>query len=157
MYKIQFFRSTPQDVSVCGISTLLILLMILSSCSPQARLQRLLAHHPELSTTDSIHFKDTVILPVMKFDTSFVFSTKVDSVVLQKDKINLVLKKVHDTLVVHAAVEKDTVYISRVVPVSKIKVVKASFLTAFKSMLPWLVIALIALIVLAVFIHSWLK
>jgi len=93
----------------------------------------------------------------MKLDTSFVFSTKVDSVVLQKDKLHLVLKKVHDTLVIHAALEKDTVYISKVIPVSKIKVVRESFLTTFKSMLPWLVIALIALIVLAVFIHSWLK
>jgi hypothetical protein len=157
MYEIQFFRSTPQVVRVCGISTLLILLMILSSCSPQARLQRLIAHHPELSAIDSIHIKDTVIIPGMKLDTSFVFSTKVDSFVLQKDKIHLVLKKVHDTLVIHAALEKDTVYISKVIPVSKIKVVRESFLTTFKSMLPWLVIALIALIVLAVFIHSWLK
>jgi hypothetical protein len=158
MYEIQSFRSTPQDIRVCGLSTLLIVLALLqSSCSPQARIQRLLAHHPELSTIDSIHIKDTLIIPGMNLDTSFVFSTIVDSVVLQKDKIHLVLKKIHDTLLIHAAVEKDTVYISRVIPVSKIKVVKESFLTTFKSMLPWLVIALIALIVLAVCLHSWLK
>jgi hypothetical protein len=158
MYEIQFFRSTPQSIRVCGLSTLLIVLVILqSSCSPQARLQRLLAHHPELSTIDSIHINDTVIIPGAKIDTSFLFSTIVDSVVLQKDKIHLVLKRVHDTLVIHAAVETDTVYISRVIPFSKIKVVKESFLTTFKSMLPWLVITLIALIVLAVCLHSWLR
>lgn len=50
MYEIQFFRLTPQGIRVCGLSTLLIVLVILqSSCSPQARLQRLLAHHPDLS------------------------------------------------------------------------------------------------------------
>ncbi len=157
MYAIQFFRSTPPDTRTCGLSPLLILLVILASCSPQARLQHLLAHHPELSTLDSIHIKDTVIIPGMKLDTSFVFTTKFDSVVLQKDKVHLVLKKVHDTLVIHAALERDTIYISKVVPVSKIKVVKESFLTSFKSMLPWFVIALIALIVLVVFLHSWFK
>jgi hypothetical protein len=158
MYKIQFFRSTPQNNRLCGISALLIVLMILqSSCSPQIRLQRLLARHPELSTIDSIHIKDTVIIPGMKLDTSVIFSTKFDSIVLQKDKFHLVVKKIHDTLVIHAEVKRDTVYISKVLPVSKIKVIKETFLTTFRSILPWLVIALITLTILAVFLHTWFK
>jgi len=135
----------------------IILILVLQSCSPQSRLHRLIAHHPELSIVDSIHIKDTVIVPGMKFDTAFVFSTKIDSVLVQKDHLHLVIQKVHDTLLIHAAVDPDTIYISKVVPVTKIKVVKESFLTSFKTMLPWLVVALIALIILSVFIHSWLK
>jgi len=157
MYKIQFFRSTPQRSKAAILLLPIILILVLQSCSPQSRLHRLIAHHPELSTVDSIHIKDTVILPGMKFDTSFVFSTKTDSIILQKDHLHLVLQKVHDTLVIHAAVDPDTIYISKVVPVTKFKIVKESFLNSFKSMLPWLVIALIALIVLAIFLHSWFK
>jgi len=157
MYKIQFFSSTLQRSNALVLILPTILILVLQSCSPQYRLHRLIAHHPELTMVDSIHINDTVIVPGMKFDTSFVYSTKIDSVILQKDHLHLVIQKVHDTLVIHAAVDPDTIYISKVIPVTKIKVVKESFLTSFKSMLPWLVIALIALIVLAVLLHSWLK
>jgi hypothetical protein len=155
MYKIPFSKSGQMINNAGRIFITIVILSMHASCSPEARLQRLLTHHPELSTTDSIHVKDTVIIPGMKFDTSFIFSTRIDSVVFQKDKVHLVLKKVHDTLVIHGAVEKDTVYVSRVVPVSKIKIVKPSFLSTLKSMLPWLVIGLITLTVLAVYLHKW--
>jgi len=149
MFAIQFYRSILQGIKAFG--QLIILFILLSSCSPEARLHHLLSRHPELSVIDSIHTRDTVIIHGLKLDTSFVFSTKIDSVVLQKERLHLVFQKVHDTVVIHAALEQDTVYINR------IKVVKESFLTSFKSMLPWLVIALITLTVLAVFLHSWFK
>lgn len=155
MFVIQFYRSIQQGIKAFG--HLILLSILLFSCSPEARLHHLLSRHPELAIIDSIHTRDTVIIHGLKLDTSFIFSTKVDSVVLQKEKLHLVIQKVHDTVVIHAALEQDTVYINRVLPVSKIKVVKESFLTSFKSMLPWFVIALIALIVLAVFLHSWFK
>jgi hypothetical protein len=155
MFAIQFYRSILQGIKAFG--QLIILFILLSSCSPEARLHHLLSRHPELSVIDSIHTRDTVIIHGLKLDTSFVFSTKIDSVVLQKERLHLVFQKVHDTVVIHAALEQDTVYINRILPVSKIKVVKESFLTSFKSMLPWLVIALITLTVLAVFLHSWFK
>jgi len=129
-------------------SFILITLISLTSCSPQARLQRLIAHHPELTTVDSLHIKDTVIVPGLKLDTAFVFTTKTDSVILHKDKLQVVIKKVHDTLLVEAAIKPDTIYINKEIAVSKIKIIKQSFLTTLKPILPWLVIGLIAVVIL---------
>ncbi|GHT78442.1 hypothetical protein FACS189464_1910 [Bacteroidia bacterium] len=36
---------------------------MLSGCSPQKRLQRLVAKHPELLTMDTVHFRKTLIVP----------------------------------------------------------------------------------------------
>jgi len=158
MSEIHYSRSTLQGVSACRLLlSLIVLVSLLASCSPATRLQRLLAHHPELSVVDSLHFKDTVIVPGLKIDTSVVFMNKIDSIVLHKDSFHLVVKQVHDTFVIHSELERDTIYINRTVPVSKIKIVKPSFLTTFKSMLPWLVIGLITFTVLTIVIHSWFR
>ena len=135
----------------------LLLLLLLSSCSPQYRLNRLLALHPELKTPDTIFIKDSVIVPQVQVDTLFDFKTIRDTVIIQKDRLQIKLRKIHDTLFLTGKCKGDTVYINRKIPVDKIRIVKPDYLNNFISKLPWIVIGLICLILFFVFIRFIVK
>ena len=137
--------------------SLLLLLLLLSSCSPQYRLNRLIALHPELKTPDTIFIRDSLIVPQVQVDTMFDFKTIRDTVVIQKDRLQIKLSKIHDTLFLTGKCKGDTVYINRKIPVEKIKIVKPDYLDNFISKLPWIVIGFICLILLFVFIRWFPK
>lgn len=42
---------------------LLPIILLLVACSPERKLQRLLSKHPDLSRTDTIVVRDTVVVP----------------------------------------------------------------------------------------------
>ena len=131
----------------------LLLLLLFTSCSPSYRLNRLLALHPELKTPDTLLISDSVIIPQVRFDTIFDYKTIPDTVIIQKDRLQIKLRKINDTLFLTGNCKGDTVYITRKIPVEKIKIVKPDILDNFISKLPWMVIGLISLILLFVFIR----
>ena len=137
------------------LTPFLLLILLLSSCSPQYRLNRLLALHPELKIPDTLFIRDSVIVPQVQVDTILDFKTIRDTVVIQKDRLQIKLSKIHDTLFLPGKCKGDTVYINRKIPVEKIKIVKPDYLDNFISKLPWIVIGLICLVLLFVFIR-WL-
>jgi len=129
----------------------LLLLLLLSSCSPQHRLTRLIALHPELKVPDTIVIRDSLIVPQVRVDTMLDIKTILDTVIIQKDRLQIKLSRIHDTLFVSGKCKGDTVYITRKIPVEKIKIVKADKIDNLISKLPWIVIGLICLILLFVF------
>jgi len=131
----------------------LLLLLLFTSCSPSYRLNRLIALHPELKTPDTLFIKDSVIIPQVRFDTLFDYKTIPDTVIIQKDRLQIKLRKIHDTLFITGKCKGDTVYITRKIPVEKIKIVKPDRLDNFISKLPWVVIGLICLVLLFVYIR----
>jgi hypothetical protein len=90
------------------------------SCTPQKRLNRLIAFHPELKTTDTIRIQDTTIIPATRIDTSFHESKLNDTVIINKEKLKLKLHCIHDTVYVEAEREADTVVIEKEVAVEKV-------------------------------------
>jgi len=136
---------------------LLFLLLLLSSCSPQYRLKRLIALHPELKIPDTLFIRDSVIIPQVQVDTMLDLKTIQDTVIIQKDRLQIKLSRIHDTLFLTGKCKGDTVYITRKIPVEKIKIVKPDYLDDFISKLPWIVIGLICLILLFVFFRWFLK
>ena len=135
----------------------LLLILLLTSCSPQYRLNRLIALHPELKTPDTIFIRDSLIVPQVQVDTMFDLKTIRDTVIIQKDRLQIKLSKIHDTLFLTGKCKGDTVYINRKIPVEKIKIVKPDYLDNFISKLPWIVIGLICLVLLLVFIQRFPK
>jgi hypothetical protein len=133
--------------------TVTLFLLLLTSCSPSYRLTRLLALHPELKTPDTLFIKDSVIIPQVRFDTIFDYKTIPDTVIIQKNRLLIKLRKIHDTLFLMGKCKGDTVYITRKIPVEKIKIIKPDRLDNFISKLPWIVIGLICLVLLFVFIR----
>ena len=139
------------------LTPFLLLILLLSSCSPQYRLNRLLALHPELKIPDTLFIRDSVIVPQVQVDTILDFKTIRDTVVIQKDRLQIKLSKIHDTLFLTGKCKGDTVYITRKIPVEKIRIVKPDYLNNFISKLPWIVIGLICLILFFVFIKYFPK
>src|SRR5438094_1935470 len=83
---------------VRSLFTLSLSALILFSCSPQKRLQRLLHRHPELSKTDTVWRKDSFRIPGVKADTAFRFQTGNDTIVLDKGRLVMKYFYSHDTV-----------------------------------------------------------
>ena len=95
-------------------------LLLLMSCSPQKRLHRLVNKHPELSRVDTIKIQDTVIVPGPKVDTVFHSSVLKDTLIITKDKLQIRLLKINDTIYLDAKVEPDTVILTKEILVDRI-------------------------------------
>jgi hypothetical protein len=127
------------------------LLLVLSTqigCSPSARLNRLLIHHPELKIFDTIVISDTMTIPQVEVDTVFYLDSIHDTIILQKDRLEITLSRIHDTLYIRGKCKADTIIIHRTIPVEKIKVVKPDKLDQLISKIPWLISGLIFMILL---------
>jgi hypothetical protein len=103
------------------VIAILVLFVLVFGCSPQARLTRLVAKHPELKTNDTITVKDTVIIPAVKVDTSKVMK-KVDTFYIDRDRVHLEVIRHDDTIKVEGGSRSDTVIKEVPVIVPKFKI-----------------------------------
>ena len=131
----------------------ILFLCLIVSCSPSYRLNRLVALHPELKVPDTLFIRDSLIVPQIQVDTMLDINTIRDTVIIQKDRLQVKLSRIHDTLFLTGRCKGDTVYITRKIPVEKIKIVKADKIDNLISKLPWIVIGVICLMLLLVFIR----
>lgn len=128
--------------------SLLLVLSIQTGCSPSARLNRLLTRHPELKTPDTIVINDTMTIPQVEADTVFYLDSIHDTIILQKDRLEITINRIHDTLYIRGKCKADTIIIHRTVSVEKIKVVKPDKLDQLILKIPWLISGLIFIILL---------
>ncbi|TSA24787.1 MAG: hypothetical protein D4R67_11250 [Bacteroidetes bacterium] len=130
---------------------ILIFLIVASGCSPTHRLNRLLALHPELKIPDTILIIDTLTTPQYEADTVIHIDSIHDTVILQKDRLEIKLNRIHDTLYIQGKCKADTVIIQRTIPVEKIKIVRPDKLDNLISALPWFVSGFIVFMALGFF------
>jgi len=130
------------------ILPILFSLIVASGCSPTHRLNRLLALHPELKIPDTIFFTDTVTIPQYETDTAMHIDSIYDAIILQKDRLEITLNRIHDTLYIQGKCKADTVIVQRTIPVEKIKIVKTDKLGIVIQKIPWIVAGLIFTILL---------
>lgn len=126
--------------------SLLLVLSTQTGCSPSARLNRLLTRHPELMIPDTIVINDTMTIPKVELDTIIYIDSIRDTVILQKDRLEITISRIHDTLYIRGKCKADTIIIHRSIPVEKIKVVKPDKLDQLLSKIPWLISGLIFII-----------
>ena len=134
------------------ILTILIFLIGASSCSPTHRLNRLLALHPELKIPDTIFINDTLTTPQYEADTIIYIDSIHDTIILQKDRLEVKVHRLHDTLFIRGKCKADTIYINRRFPVEKIKIVRPDKLDNLISAIPWLISGFIAFLALGFFL-----
>lgn len=132
--------------------SLLLVLSTQTGCSPSARLNRLLTRHPELKIYDTVVISDTMTIPQVEADTVFYLDSIHDTIILQKDRLEITLNRIHDTLYVRGKCEADTIIIHRSIPVEKIKIVKSDKLDQLISKIPWIISGLIGLLVFVIVI-----
>jgi len=93
-----------------------LVLVLLISCTPQRRLERLLRKHPELTSIDSITIHDTirVIVPEVHLDTVVTLQQLYDTVYLEQEqlKVKVWMDRYHK---VYIQGKCDTVYIDKIV------------------------------------------
>lgn len=94
--------------------------IILSSCSPEYRLHRLVALHPELVKNDTIHIQDTTFLPELRIDTVVHESSLRDTITITKEKLTVKIHQVRDTVYIEARQNPDTIIITKEIPVEKV-------------------------------------
>ena len=136
----------------CTLFLIMTAALLVISCSPQRRLEKLLAQHPELTARDTISMKDTLITPEVTVDTSFLLNKLHDTVVIQKEKLRMEFVKLHDTLFVSGNCMSDTVIRTLEVPVEKIKLVKPDKATMLIGKIPWIMAGLIAVSLVVVMV-----
>ena len=131
---------------------LLLLIFILASCSPQKRLSRLVNHHPELKIVDTLHIRDTIPIPRIQADTLLHMDSLFDTVTFKKDRLQVSVLRLHDTLYLQGKCEADTIFVDRKIPVERIITMKPDRVDQLISRIPWLVVGLISIILLILFL-----
>jgi len=124
------------------------LILLLFSCSPASRLQRLVSRHPELRLPDTLIVRDTLITPVVTADTTLHIEQLYDTVILEKERLQVKLIRKLDTLYLNGTCLPDTIYYEKQIPVEKIKLIKEPFsFRAVKTIL-WLLAGIMILVLI---------
>ena len=104
---------------------LLISLLLCAGCSPSKRLSRLLERHSELKTADTVTVRDTLVEPEVSADTALPLAHIPDTVIVEKGRLEVLVRKMHDTLFVSGKCKADTIIVEKKIPVEKIIVTKS--------------------------------
>jgi len=139
------------------ITVIFLLILILASCSPQRRLSRLLALHPELKTPDTLVLRDTIPIPQIQTDTILRLSTLHDTVTLHKDHLQVKIHRLHDTIYIQSKTLPDTIIKTHRIPIQVIRYVQPDKVDNFISKIPWLVVGIGILVGLVVYLFSRFK
>jgi len=127
----------------------LIILLLLASCTPQQRLDRMHKRHPYLFRDSTVTVRDTVYTQRTHVDTFAVMnSSRRDSLVLTRDNLRVVVHKHFDSIWVMADVAPDTIYRTIRVPV---KVAQVNRKIDWQS---WLIPTVLTVLVMLVIV--WL-
>lgn len=96
---------------------LLIILLLLVSCSPTERFTRLITKYPYLITTDTVVVRDTITLyvPEVKVDTVVTIKELTDTITLTKDRVTVKAWYVPKEKKVYIQGKCDPIYITKVV------------------------------------------
>lgn len=116
----------------------IILLLLLASCTPQKRLERLIRNHPELVRVDSVKIIDTVITRSVSIDTMQVMNTY-DTFIVNRDRLTVQVIRHQDSIYVYGKCAGDTVVLERKVPVRIIEVKES-------TTVPWWVYVFLILV-----------
>lgn len=133
-------KSNMMKSNLQFILCMLLLASSFTSCSPQRRLQRLVAHHPELMMADTLVVTDTLFTAAITADTAIPLTRLTDTVVIARDKLEIKLVKIRDTIHVTGACKADTIVREVRVPVERIKLLRAE--GAMLSKVVWIILGL---------------
>jgi hypothetical protein len=124
-------------------------------CSPQKRLHRLVALHPELVQNDTIRINDTTFIPSVQIDTVVHVNTLRDTVTISKEKVRVKIHQIKDTVYINAEREPDTVVVHKEIPIEKIVYQKPGGKTN-NGVIWFFVGVLVVMVVVVVLGFGWL-
>ena len=127
-----------------GISQIIIIILLIS-CTPQKRLNRLVRNHPYLSKIDTIKIVDTIVVPNYEYDTIETVTYHDTTIIVNNDRIEA--RYYFDTLrqeIWHEITCKnDTIIKDRLIPYEKVTVQELTFWEKYGSMVIFGILILI--------------
>ena len=129
---------------------LILILLILSSCSPIKRHSRLVRKYPFVHTTDSVKLIDTVKIRTesVRVDTVIEIQALNDGVVVSKGNLNMTAQIIRDSFYLDG--ECDTIVITKIIERNiPVKYYETKGFT-------WNIVGLIWLISFFIFLFFWL-
>lgn len=103
------FTHDPRSWRSLKIVFFIVNVWLLTGCSPQARLSRLVARHPELKRNDTIKIHDTVFIPASLVDTSAKVKPG-ETLFINKGQLEIqIIRMPGDTIRVKGGCKADTV------------------------------------------------
>lgn len=110
---------------------IIILVFLISSCTPEKRLSRLIKKHPELLKIDTIFTQDTLIFKTVKHDSIFsiheIMGGK-DTIIIQTDRLTQKIYTYRDSIYISGECAADTVIREIPTYITKIEI---------KDKVPW--------------------
>ena len=126
-----------------------ILLLLLVSCTPQKRLNRLITKHPNLIELDTLIVRDTIVIESYNYDTITTFKYSDTTIIVNTEKV--LAKYYFDTLrqeIWHQIeCKEDTIFYEKLVPVEKVVYKELSFWEKY-SLLIYIALALFVLLII---------
>lgn len=126
-----------------------ILLLLLVSCTPQKRLNRLITKHPNLIQLDTLIVRDTIVVNSYNYDTITTFKYSDTTIIVNTEKV--LAKYYFDTLrqeIWHQIeCKEDTIFYEKLVPVEKVVYKELSFWEKY-SLLIYIALALFVLLII---------
>jgi hypothetical protein len=126
-----------------------ILIILLVSCSPQKRLNRLITKHPNLIQLDTLIVRDTIVVNSYNYDTITTFKYSDTTIIVNTEKV--LAKYYFDTLrqeIWHQIeCKEDTIFYEKLVPVEKVVYKELSFWEKYETLI-YILLALFVLLVI---------
>jgi len=105
-----------------------------------------------LNTTDTLVVKDTITIPQVEADTVLSIKSIKEPVFINQGRLEVEIRKIHDTLYVKGECKADTIYKTKKIAVERIKLVKPDRTDVLIAKIPWIASGFIALILLVGFV-----
>ena len=132
-----------------GFIQVFFLIILLISCTPQKRLNRLIEKHHTLVQLDTIIIRDTVIVESYAHDTTTIFQFHDSTTVINNEKV--ILKYFYDTLTREIHHEYtclgDTIIQEKIVQVEKVVYKELSWWEKYQTLVYILLGLFVALII----------
>lgn len=126
-----------------------ILILLLVSCSPQKRLNRLISKNPDLIQLDTLIVRDTIVVNSYNYDTITTFKYSDTTIIVNTEKV--LAKYYFDTLrqeIWHEIeCKEDTIFYEKLVPVEKVVYKELSFWEKYETLI-YILLALFVLLVI---------
>ncbi len=126
-----------------------ILILLLVSCSPQKRLNRLISKNPDLIQLDTLIVRDTIVIESFNYDTVTTFKYSDTTIIVNTEKV--LARYYYDTLrqeIWHEIeCKEDTIFYEKLVQVEKVVYKELSFWEKYETLI-YILLALFVLLVI---------
>ncbi len=123
------------------------IVLLVSSCTPQKRLHRIIKNHPELLQLDTIILVDTIVIEDYSHDTTTIFKFHDSTTVVNNEKV--ILKYFYDTLTREIHHEYtclgDTIVQEKIIPYEKIVIQELTWWQKYGNIIITITIILLLL------------